>query len=160
MFSIGKPTVKDLDQISKIMSNWVEKEEAEKYIGRIENEIKGKTEFNLHFWIIKEDQKVVGVTGLCDPLPKILEFAKTKNPGELKILYLESNSRGKGIGRKLLEFIENEANNKCYKEILIRSAERFRDTAYGFYEKMGYSKVGVVTSENNSEPMQVFEKKL
>jgi hypothetical protein len=43
---------------------------------------------------------------------------------------------------------------------LIRSAERFRDTAYVFYEKMGYSKVGMITSESNSEQMQVFEKKL
>lgn len=158
MLFIAKPKINDIDEISKTMSFWVEKEEVEKYIQRIKSEIKGKTEFNLHFWVAKENKKVVGVAGHCDPLPKILEFAKTKKPGELKILYLDPDSRGKGIGKKLLEFIENEAKNQGCKEILIRSAKRFKDTAYEFYKKMGYGKVGIVTSENNSEPMQVFEK--
>lgn len=142
------------------MSFWVEKEEVEKYIERIRNEIKGKIEFNLHFWVAKESGNVVGITGLCDPLPKILEFAKTEKPGELKILYLDPKSRGKGFGKELLRFIENEAKNQSYKEILIRSAERFRDTAYGFYGKMGYSKVGVVANESGNEQMQLFEKKI
>ena len=160
MLPVVKPTLEDLHKITEIMSFWVEEDEVEKYIERIKNEIEGKTEFNIHFWVVKDNDEVVGVTGLCDPLPNILKFAKTKYPGELKILYLDPNSRGKGIGRKLLVFIENEARKQGYKEILIRSAKRFRDTAYGFYERMGYSKVGMITSESNSEQMQVFEKKL
>lgn len=160
MIIIDKPTCSDMEKIKRIMYFWTDKENADSYIARIKNEITGITEFNLHFWVAKENKKVVGVTGLCDPLPKILEFSKTDKPGELKILYLDPKSRGKGIGKKLLKFVESEAKRQGYKEILIRSAERFRDTAYGFYEKMGYSKVGIVTSENSSEPMQVFERTL
>lgn len=147
-----------MKDIETILFCWIEAKEVEKYIQRIKSEINGSVEFNLHFWAAREDGRVVGITGLCGPLPKILEFARTHKPGELKILYLDPKSRGKGIGKMLLKFVEHEAKKEGYKEILIRSAERFRDTAYIFYEKMGYAKVGVVESDSNSEQMQLFEK--
>jgi GNAT superfamily N-acetyltransferase len=160
VISIDKPQTVDMVDVKNILSRWVEKEEAEKYIGRIKNEIAGLIEFNLHFWVAREDGVVVGISGLCDPLPKILGFSETDKPGELKILYLDPRFRGKGIGKILLKFIEDKAKREGYKEILVRSAERFKDTAYAFYEKMGYIKVGTVSSDTNSEQMQVFLKRL
>lgn len=160
MVSIEKPSLADVESVRKILSVWTGKEEVDKYFERIKSEITGITEYNLQFWVAKEDEKVVGIAGLCDPLPKILEFAKTEKPGELKILYLNPGVRGKGIGKRLLGFVENEARNQSYKEILIRSAERYKDTAYGFYEKMDYGKVGIVAGSDSPEPMQVFEKGL
>ena len=38
---------------------------------------------------------------------------------------------------------------------MIRSSERYKDTAYGFYEKMGYKNIGLT---NNN--MAVFNKEL
>lgn len=160
MISIGKPTLDDIEDIGRIMSAWTDKEEVDKYLERIRNEIGGLTEFNLHFWVAKEDKKVVGIMGLCNPIPRILTFAKTDKSGELKILYLDPNFRGKGIGKKLLEFVQNEAVKQGYKEILVQSAKRYEDTAYGFYEKMGYKKVGQIYNTSDPLPMQVFEKEL
>lgn len=153
--SITKPKIEDLDKIFEILLQWTEKEEALEYTERIKNEIHGITEFNMSFWIIKKDEEVVGVGGLSDILPSIKIFSKTENPCELKILYLDNKFRDQGFGKILLNFLEEKAReNKC-TELMLRSAERYKDTAYGFYEKMGYKNVGI--TDNN---MVVFNKEL
>lgn len=160
MVTIAKPETKDLEKIREILGQWTEDEEVEKYIARIANEIDGKTEFNMQFWVAKEDKVVVGVVGLCNPLPKVLPLANTGNPGEIKILYIDTHRQGKGIGKLLVGYIEEEAHKQGYSELLIRSAERYRDTAYGFYEKLGYFKVGIIEGGERSQKMQVFSKVL
>ena len=82
-------------------------------------------------------------------------LSKGNNPAEIKILYLDNNSRGKGAGKKLLVFLENVLFDKNHDEIIIRSAEKYKDTAYGFYEKFGYKLVDYI--DNN---MAVFIKSL
>lgn len=159
MTIIVKPETKDLEQIKEILSQWTEIDEVEKYITRISNEIDGKTKFNMQFWVAK-GKIVVGVVGLCNPSPNILSFAKTSNPGEIKILYVDTETQGKGIGKSLVEYIEEQAFRQEYSELLVKSAERYRSTAYGFYEKLGYLKTGIVESGEGSKRMQVFGKVL
>lgn len=153
--NITKPKTEDLDKIFEILLQWTEREEAEKYVKRIKNEINGKTEFNMSFWVIKKDEEVAGVGGLSEILPSIKNFSKTKNPCELKILYLDNKFRGQGFGKILLNSLEEKAKENKYAELIIRSAERYKDTAYGFYEKMGYKNIGL--TDNN---MAVFNKEL
>ena len=160
MVEVAKPILSDIARIREILNQWTEEEETKKYLQRIKDEISGKTEFNQNFWVVKEDGVVLGVTGLSDPLPKVIAFSRTNKPGEGKILYLDKLYRGKGVGRILIEFLENEARRRGYAELLLRSAERYRDTAYGFYEHVGYDKRGTVTSEDPSKIMQVFGKML
>lgn len=161
MASIVKPGITDIKDIRMVMSYWTETEEVGKYIERIKNEINGIAEYNnLHFWLAKEINKTIGIIGLCDPLEKVIPFAQSNKPGEIKILYVDNNSRGKGIGRELVKFIEEEAKRLGYTELLVRSAERYKDTAYGFYKKMGYKTVGTVSGGDGSKVMQVFQKKL
>lgn len=155
---IVKPNFSDIDSIRKIMAFWTEPEEVDKYADRLKEEINGKTEFNMQFWVAKESGKVEGIVGLSDPLPQVLTFAKTQNPAEIKILYVDKDTQGKGVGKALITFIEGEAKNQQFNELLVRSGERYRCTAYGFYEKMGYTKVGVLGKDNESKKMQVFEK--
>jgi GNAT superfamily N-acetyltransferase len=150
-----------LGEIRKILAQWTDRSEVDKYVKRIQNEIAGKIEFNTRYWVARESGAPVGIVGLCDPLPQVLPFAKTNRPGKFKILYVDAEHRGKGIGKKLVDFLENEARKEGYMEVLARSAERYRDTSYGFYEKMGYKKVGTVyAAEDRSKPMQVFRKEL
>jgi GNAT superfamily N-acetyltransferase len=160
MVDIVKPETYDLEQIRKILTQWTETEEADKYVTRISNEIGGKTEFNMQFWVARENGKAVGIIGLCNPLPKLLHLAKTHKPGELKILYVDTKNHGKGVGTNLLDFIADEAKKQGYSELLVRSAEKYRETAYGFYEKKGYVKLGVIDCNNCSKTMQVFGKLL
>ena len=154
-YEIIKPKIEDLDRIFEILLEWTEKEESQKYIERIKNEINGKTEFNMSFWVIKKDNEVVGIGGLSEILPSVKIFSKTENPGELKILYLDNNFRGQGFGKILLNFLEEKAKESKYTELVVRSAEKYKDTAYGFYDKMGYSNIGL--TDNN---MVVFNKEL
>lgn len=109
MINIVKPQIKDLEQIRNILIQWTEVEEVDKYLARISNEINGKTEFNMQFWVSRENENTVGIIGLCNPLPKILSFAKINNPGEIKVLYVDTKEQEKGAGTNLLDFIENEA---------------------------------------------------
>lgn len=153
--NISKPKTEDLDKIFEILLQWTEREEAEKYVKRIRNEINGTTEFNMSFWVIKKDEEVVGIGGLSDILPSIKSFQKTDSPCELKILYIDNKFRGQGFGKILLNFLEEKAKDNKYTELMIRSADRYKDTAYGFYEKMGYKNIGL--TDNN---MAVFNKEL
>jgi N-acetylglutamate synthase-like GNAT family acetyltransferase len=150
---IEKPKIKDLEMIRQILEQWTEPEEVEKYLSRISSEINGQTEYSMNFWVIKDDQLVIGVGGLAKPLPIILPFAKSSSPGEIKILYINNSHRGQGVGKQMIKFLENEAKNQNYHELFVRSAQRYQDTAYGFYENMGYTKIG--DFDNN---MSVFHK--
>ena len=152
---INKPSIKDLIRIDLILSEWTEKEEVNKYIKRIEKEINGYTEFGMSFWVIKKDNEVIGVGGLSEILPSIKIFSQTNNPGELKILYLDNKFRGQGFGKTFLGFLEEKAKEIKYTELMIRSAENYKDTAYDFYIKMGYKNLGL--TDNN---MAVFAKQL
>jgi GNAT superfamily N-acetyltransferase len=157
IFQIVKPVNEDLNQIENILKEWTDREEVAKYIERIKNEILGKIEFNTGYWIAKEETIVLGITGLSDPLPKIMPFAETDKPAEIKILYVDSNQQTKGVGRSLVSFIESEAVRRGYKELIVRSALRYKNTAWGFYKKMGYKETAELLT-NEKEPMQVFEK--
>lgn len=154
-YKINKPKIEDLDKIFETLIQWTEKDEALKYIERIKNEINGMTEFGVSFWVIKKDDEVIGVGGLSDILPTVKNFSKSENPGELKILYSDNKFRGQGFGKIFLNFLEEKAKENKYTELMIRSAEKYKDTAYGFYGKMGYNKLGL--TDNN---MAVFNKEL
>ncbi len=55
----------------------------------------------------------------------------------LENVIVKSSCRGKGIGKKLISYIENYAKNKnCYYIFFISSSERKR--AHQFYESLGY----------------------
>ncbi len=158
MVKVEKPKGEDLPDIEEILNQWTEEEEVDKYIERIGNEIDGHTEFNMQFWVARDNDKVIGIIGLSNPLPKVIPLAKTQKPGEIKILYVDNKEQGKGIGRTLVGFIENEAKRQGYKELLVRSAERYKNTTWGFYKKLGYSDLGIITGGDNKKKMQVFEK--
>lgn len=150
---IDKARLEDVDKITEILSQWTDQEEVDKYKIRIIDEINGKTEFGMKFWVISDDNKIVGVAGLADILPKINGFAKTDNAIEIKILYLDRKQRGKGYGKIFLEFLENQARKQKKSKILIRSAIRYQDTAWEFYEKYGYKRCGTIDND-----MAVFRK--
>lgn len=152
---IQKPKIEDLEMICQILGQWTEQEEVEKYLSRIHHEINGQTEYSMNFWVIKEGELVVGIGGLAKPLPIILSLAKSSNPGEIKILYINNSHRGKGVGKQMINFLENEAKSQNYHELFVRSAQRYEATAFGFYKKMGYIKLSELA--NN---MSVFYKML
>lgn len=150
---IKKPKIEDLKIIRSVLEQWTESEEVEKYLSRIESEINGSTEYSMNFFVVKDQELVIGVGGLAKPLPIVLPLAKTSNPGEIKILYIDNSYRGKGVGKQMINYLELEARNQGYLELFVRSAERYKNTAYNFYKNMGYEEIYKL--ENN---MSVFYK--
>ncbi len=54
----------------------------------------------------------------------------------LRQMAVSNNLQGKGIGRALMIFAENIARDMGYQTLMMHA----RDTATGFYEKLGYVK--------------------
>ena len=103
---LEKPNLSDLSIIKKILYFWADAKLAEKYLVRIKNEINGITEFNTHFWVIKNDQKTIGLIGISDLVPKTQPFSLGKNPIELRIFHLDNRYRSLGFGKKSLLELE------------------------------------------------------
>lgn len=154
---IRKPQKGDLPEIKNILSEWNDEEYTKIYFSRVRNEINGITEFNMKFWIAS-DNVVLGIIGLSDLSPDLLIFSKTDKPGQLKILYIDNKMQGKKIGKKLTLFIEKEALKQGYKELLVKSADIYKNTAWGFYEKMGYKQMGLIDNSRNDKKSMIFQK--
>ena len=57
---------------------------------------------------------------------------------QLRQMAVISGLQGKGIGKVLMQFAENISRDLGYKKLIMHA----RKTATGFYEKLGYTKVG------------------
>jgi len=152
---LQKPKLDDISLIETILSQWTDNEEVSKYLERIKNEISGIIEYNTHFWTIKFENDTIGILGISNLLPKTKPFITGKNPIELKIMYLNNSFRGYGLGKTAIKELETLVKSLSYDEILIRSAKRYKNTAWAFYQKMGYLQIGTVDDD-----MAVFRKTL
>ena len=61
-----------------------------------------------------------------------------KSTIQLRQMAVISGLQGKGIGKVLMQFAENISRDLGYKKLIMHA----RKTAIGFYEKLGYTKVG------------------
>jgi predicted GNAT family N-acyltransferase len=78
-----------------------------------------------------------------------------ENTLRLRQMAVLDNLQGKGIGASIMNFAENLARDKGYNKIMMHA----RDTAIGFYEKLGYKITSDVFTEVNV-PHHVMEKTL
>lgn len=73
----------------------------------------------------------------------------------LRQMAVQNNLQGKGIGASMMNFAELLSRDKGYKKVIMHA----RETAVGFYEKLGYKVVGDKFTEVTI-PHYVMEKKL
>jgi predicted GNAT family N-acyltransferase len=80
-----------------------------------------------------------------------------EEPGTVRLRQMAvlNDLQGKGVGRALMQFAENLARDRGYRKITMHA----RKNSLGFYEKMGYKKVGNEFQEITI-PHYVMEKKL
>lgn len=76
-----------------------------------------------NLYVYKEDDKIIG----------FVNYKKNEVWG----LYLSPEAKGKGIGKKLLLFAENNMKKSKAKEVVLESSLM----AVNFYEHMGYVKI-------------------
>ena len=104
-----------------------------------------KEKQNLHIAAYEDDQ-MLGCCMLVEEEPDMVR---------LRQMAVINDLQGKGIGRALMQFAENLARDRGYKKITMHA----RKNALGFYEKMGYRKVGNEFNEITI-PHYVMEKEL
>jgi predicted GNAT family N-acyltransferase len=93
-----------------------------------------------------DDDKILGcclLTKLDDKTLKLRQMA------------VQNNLQGKGIGASIMSFAENIAMDKGYKSLVMHA----RNTAIGFYERLGYKVKGDEFIEVNV-PHHVMAKRL
>ena len=76
-----------------------------------------------------EDDVMLGCCMLVEEKPQNVR---------LRQMAVINDLQGKGIGKALMQFAENLARDRGYKKITMHA----RKNAIGFYEKMGYKKMG------------------
>ncbi len=149
---IHQAKIADLKDIKSLLANWLSAGEVEHYLPYIKNSIRGEKtaiEYDNHYFVMVSDKnKTIGVLGYRRPIPKVKKFAHAKNPAELNMFYLAPNWRGQGAGRSGLEYLEDQILMNGYQEILVRSSDRFKDTAWGFYDHHGFRRVGKIEEED------------
>ncbi|MGN6163816.1 MAG: GNAT family N-acetyltransferase [Flavisolibacter sp.] len=93
-----------------------------------------------------EDDQMLGCCMLVEEAPETVR---------LRQMAVINDLQGKGVGKALMQFAENLARDRGYKKITMHA----RKNALGFYEKMGYRKVGEEFQEITI-PHYVMEKEL
>ena len=104
-----------------------------------------KEKQNLHIAAF-EDDHMLGCCMLVEEEPQTVR---------LRQMAVINDLQGKGIGRALMQFAENLARDRGYRKITMHA----RKNAVGFYEKMGYRKIGN-EFEEITIPHYVMEKEL
>ena len=100
---------------------------------------------NLHI-VAYEDERMLGCCMLIEEDPQTVR---------LRQMAVMNDLQGKGIGKALMQFAENLARDRGFKKITMHA----RKNALGFYEKMGYKKIGK-EFEEITIPHYVMEKEL
>ncbi|MFO0659004.1 MAG: GNAT family N-acetyltransferase [Polyangiaceae bacterium] len=90
-------------------------------------------EMHGRLWVVELDGSISGCIGMAEDHddPSLVE---------LKKLYLLSSLRGRGLGRRLIELVEQETRARGLCRIHLWSDTRFT-TAHGVYERCGYTKL-------------------
>lgn len=108
-----------------------------------------------NFYVAEKDDEVVGIAGLRESPAYLSDHADTKNPIELYVI--ASKYKNKGIGNFLGQKIIEEAKKSGFTEILCYSPET-HNTSWKFYEKLGFTKFGIVKNPDDGYPGMLWKK--
>ena len=131
---LREATYDDKDQIAKVLLDFYNMNDVDEAIQSFNNEL----DRDFHYIVAEEAGKIIGlVTWLMHGLPKHGLF-------ELDRICILSEARGKGVGRKLVDklidnaskWYENESE-KIRKLYLLTHEDN--KNAHSFYEKVGFS---------------------
>lgn len=142
--------INDLLEIKPILETWLKSrdtgeplpDEVIETIETMQDSI--KKENNRIYLVAKEEGSVIGVIGYKYPDDTMRGFSRTENPAELINAYVNPEQRGRGVGKALVDKLEEMAKSKEFTEIILNSGPRYKDTAWEFYDNLpGYQRVGI-----------------
>ena len=131
---LREATYHDKDQIAKVLLDFYNMKDADEAAQSFNNEL----DKDFHYIVAEEAGKIIGlVTWLIHGLPKHGLF-------ELDRICILSEARGKGVGRKLVDKLIDNASkwydkkgDKIRKLYLLTHEDN--KNAHSFYEKVGFS---------------------
>lgn len=101
----------------------------DRYIEYVSEEIVQEAMLNKADYYLLESEDIIGVGGI------------DREKGYIRQMFISSEHQGEGLGRRIIETLEDEARKRGHTTITLYSTL----TAVGFYERMGYKQVGLVT---------------
>ena len=131
---LRKATYDDNDQVAKVLLDFYNMNDVDEAIRSFNNEL----DKDFHYIVAEEDGIIIGlVTWLMHGLPKHGLF-------ELDRICILSEARGKGVGRKLVDKLIDNASKWYDKEgekirKLYLLTHEDNKNAHSFYEKVGFS---------------------
>ena len=131
---LREATYDDKDQIAKVLLDFYNMNDVDEAIQSFNNEL----DKDFHYIVAEEDGKIIGlVTWLMHGLPKHGLF-------ELDRICILSEARGKGVGKKLVDKLIDNASKWYDKEgekirKLYLLTHEDNKNAHSFYEKVGFS---------------------
>lgn len=149
----------DLRHIETIIKPWLSAEEVSGYLKTIRDIVQSATpsQFNNHFFVAIIDNTVIGITAFRIPLPILLPHSSTDNPAELNMLYVLDSYHGMGVGSALINTIIDRTKKLKYTELIVRSAIRFKDVGWKFYDQFdGLHRVGLLYPSNPKKLSQIW----
>jgi len=102
------------------------------------------------FLAIRVDGRAAACGGIC-------RFDDTR--GELKRMYVVPESRGLGLGRRLLEALEEHATRFGYRALVLETGDR-QPEALGLYRSAGYEPIPCYPPYDSRTLSLCFEKRL
>jgi ribosomal protein S18 acetylase RimI-like enzyme len=150
---ISPITSEDLPSVSNILSqSFSDTEDVQYMINLIKDSLSDTPQYPGEFYVVAKDDKgtVVGLLGYRNASTKLKQFSTGNKSIEIYSLFVDINARQKGIGRSLVKFLENYAVENGYDEIVVKSADKFKETGWIFYEKMGFIIAGTIEGSTGS----------
>ncbi|MFW9856731.1 MAG: GNAT family N-acetyltransferase [Candidatus Thorarchaeota archaeon] len=107
----------------------------------------GRSIFKNRCYVAISKEELVGYT--------VLEYSFFEC-GFVSILYVKENYRRKGIGTRLMEYIET----KCKTEKLFTSTNQSNIPMQGLLEKLNFAKSGIVHNLDPGDPELIYFKRI
>ncbi len=109
-------------------------EKDETIIKNVEKEILDK---NGKVYLLRKNEEIIGAVGLHPLSDETVEILK---------LAVDSDFKGLGLGRKLMQKAIEESYNLGYKDIILYTNSKLK-AAIGLYEKLGFKKIELGDSD-------------
>lgn len=140
--NIRQVELRDLERLRAIFCEWsvrgstgkIDMSDIRRKIGDIRGSIMGKN--NCRFIVaVNTQDSAIGIAGFKRPRTDI-QATKTDDTVQLISPFVAKEYQGVGAAKRLLGEIVDEVKDLGYKEMIVRSAIRYKDSAWAAFSKM------------------------
>ncbi|MES1246356.1 MAG: GNAT family N-acetyltransferase [Actinomycetota bacterium] len=89
----------------------------------------------------------------------VTRFTHDENKGELKRMYVRPEARGRGLGRLVLDQLEEQARELGFASLVLETGDR-QEAALALYERSGYVRIPSYPPYDTRELSLCFQKEL